>query len=162
MPAPVTESAEAPAAPWPPWAEPGNFPDALRAEPLSGGQVPYYGHHITNPDFPAVHTRPYVPAETPEPEPAEPEPAVVAEPPAHVPDIFADLRDLPCLRDAIASTMQRHCRECRTCGRVLPGRDWPERFAAQLAHIASGVDAPSRGWIAELDDEVSAGTEAAA
>jgi hypothetical protein len=147
MAAPV---AEAPAVPtWTPHGEPGRE------------HGPRYGYHTTAMDIPPQHTRPYVPAETPEPEAAEPEPDVTAEPPAPA-DIFADLRDLPCLRDAIAATMQRHCRECRTCGRVLPGRDWPERFAAQLAHIASGIDAPSRGHLAGLDDEVSAGTEAAA
>ena len=75
-------------------------------------------------------------------------PALAAEqakppaPPRRVlPDIYTDLRDLPGLRDAIRSTTQRGGTECGTCGRILPGATWAERFAAQLAHLDTGDDA---------------------
>lgn len=122
------------AAPWGAWDQPDGFPAALRADALSGEHRRWYGWDITALDVPPAHARPY----TGDALPAGP-------PPASAPDIFDDLRILPCLRDAVRTSMQRGCRECRTCGRTVPGRDWQERFAAQLAHIASGADAPETG-----------------
>ena len=93
-------------------------------------------------------------------------PAYIPGPPAAILDIFADIRDLPVLRDAIRATTQRGCTECGTCGRAVPGWDWQERFAAQLAHVASGQDARSNGTgrAAEpaQDEAVTAETEQAA
>ena len=83
--------------------------------------------HDTMPDDRASMARSYVP-----------EPRAIL-------DIFADIRDLPVLRDAIRATTQRGCTECGTCGRTVPGWDWQERFAAQLAHVAYGQDARSNG-----------------
>ena len=104
--------------------------------------------HDTMPDDRASMARSYVP-----------EPRAIL-------DIFADIRDLPVLRDAIRATTQRGCTECGTCGRTVPGWDWQERFAAQLAHVASGQDARSNGTgqAAEpaQDEAVTAETEQAA
>jgi hypothetical protein len=102
--------------------------------------------HDTLPDDRAPMPRPYTP-----------------QPPAYVPDIHADIRDLPVLRDTIRVTTQHHGTECGTCGRTLPGRDWRERFAAQLAHLGSGEDKPSNGTVQapEQADETAETEEAA-
>lgn len=122
---------------------PGQYPPAPADEPWWG---------LTELDNPPVHHRPYV---------QEPPPAG-----SRVLDIYDDLRDLPALRDAIRATTQRAGTQCGTCGRLLPGGTWGERFAAQLAHLGSGEDAPSSkaasDALAGYAGRHSAGSEAAA
>jgi hypothetical protein len=47
--------------PWGPWDEPGNFPDALRAQALGDEHGRWYGWDTTVLDVPPVHARPYAP-----------------------------------------------------------------------------------------------------
>jgi hypothetical protein len=88
-----------------------------------GMQLPMAAHDTVM-DFPPDMDRPYVP-----------------EPEYYVPDLGADLAELPLFRAALSTTM-RHGYGCRCCGRQPEGGTWAERYADEYAHLLSDTPAP--------------------
>jgi hypothetical protein len=61
-------------------------------------------------------------------------PAYITVAPAYVPDVAADLTDLPVFRGAVAGRTRAHAKEC-LCGSGLDGDGWGERMVRAGLHL---------------------------